>query len=208
MKFKLVIICCIAALTMGCAANPKKLYSKIDSNQSSVMHGSPSVIANATSIPLPTTIHGVSLGRKRFDITQEDPVIDFGIYKSNYKLFHFDLEKGDKYHISISSFCDCLGFDKRILVPNTYVIDSDGKTVETTMQNKVASLGIVEFILQGEANESGKYYLVFAANNSNPGARIGVDEAKVNGYIPTGIILSNSSNPYGKIMPSFEIISK
>ena len=208
MKVRAIFIAILIYLVTGCASNPGTLYSSIDSAEKAIPYGSIDVILGASPIDLPETIHGLSFSRKRFDITSSDPVIDFGKYKANYKLFQLKLEKDEQYKIHVVSFCDCLGFDKRILVPNAYVIDSQGETVDTTMSSQAASLSSAGFHLQGKALESGMYYLVFSANNSRPGATIGIEEAKVNGYVPTGIIVANKSNPYGKIMPSYEIVNE
>ena len=192
----------------GCAANPNKLYQEIDSSTSVIPHGSIDVITKQNTIELPTTIHGVSFSRDTFHITHEDPIIDFGSYKSNYKLFSFSLSEGDHFQVSITSICDCFGFNKMILVPNAYVIDSSGNTIDTSLVNGGATLSTVGYILDGVATKNDNYYLVYAANNSKPGSSVAVEQAKMSGYVPTGIYVSNSSNPYGKIMPSYEVISK
>ena len=41
---------------------------------------------------------------------------------------------------------------------------------------------------------------VVAANNSNPGKPVAMDTVQVNGYIPTGIRVSNNSSPYGRMI--------
>lgn len=205
MKLRLVIVAIVFGLIAGCATSPKQAYMATQKISQFSKYGEKEVVSNAEKIPLPTTIHGISFSRKSFEIVKEDPVIDFGDYKSHYKLFNFKANKGETFRISIMSLCDCLGFRKFILVPNVYVADSDGNFIETKITKSTSSLSSVELILDGQAAYNGEYHLVIAANNSSPGQNVAAGQAMANGYIPTGIYVSNSSHPYGKVIPSFEI---
>ncbi|MEZ9525666.1 hypothetical protein [Enterovibrio norvegicus] len=205
MKFRIILLLMLLGVLSGCATSPGSAYISVDTVENVAIYGEKSVIDNASPIPLEITDPGV-IFISTVGIHKDDPVIDFGDYKSHYKLFEFKASKGENFRIRIFSKCDCLGFRKFILVPELYVADANGSIIETNVINVHSELSHISLELEGSATYSGDYYLVFGANNSKPGKNIGVGEAKVNGYIPTGLILSNSSHPYGDVATSYEII--
>ncbi len=205
---RILIISFFMGLLVGCAANPEKMYAEISQSDRAVAYDSVDVIKKASAIELPKTIHGMSFKRESFHITAEDPVIDFGDYKSNYKLFAFHLNANDTFRISVMSLCQCLGFDKRILVPKTYVIDEQASPVAIESSERMDSLGSISYGIKGKVSQTGTYYLVVAANNSSLGSGVSTEETMMDGYKPTGIMISNKSNPYGKVMVSYEVLAE
>jgi len=202
---KFIIMVSSIALLTGCASSsPSTLYSLLSKSSEKIALANVEVIKNTTAIPLPSKVHGFSLERESFEITSRDSLIDFGDYKSNYKLFSFQMNKGDVFRIEVISFCDCLGFDKRILVPVAYVFNENGEKIDHRIVSAGATSGvaIVDVNIEAKAPLNGKYYLLVAANNSKPGRVVGGEL-----LLPDGRpLITNKSNPYGKIMPSYELI--
>ena len=206
MNMKLIFSMLILSIITSCASNPNKVYAQVDVSDNVVLHGSEQVVKSVVAIPLPKTSSSTfSLLPKSFKINEQDAIIDFDEFKGSYKLFEFGADRGDSFTIKLASMCDCFGFNKQILVPIAYVVNKRGVAVKTDTTNIVNRLGFISFSLKGDAPENGKYYLVVAANNGKPGSKSGVGEAKIDGYKPTGIMLSNRSHPYGKIIPSYTL---
>lgn len=211
MNFKHSYLYTVIVFLSACASSPSALYSSLSNPDKTVATTNAEVIKKTHATSLPVKIHGFSLGRESYEITADDPIIDFEAFKSNYKLFSFKVDRGDKFRVEVISFCDCLGFDKRILVPIAYIFNESGKEIE---QNIVAGgvygVATASVTIEASASESGQYYLLVGANNSNPGEIVGSEDLMLYGVaysvIPTGIPIINKSNPYGKIMPSYELV--
>jgi len=211
MNFKSALSYIAIASLAACASDPSLLYSSLNQSNKPIATTNSEMIKNTHAISLPVKIHGFSLERKSYEITAKDPVVNFGDFKSNYKLFSFKVDPGNYFQVKVISFCDCLGFDKRILVPIAYIINESGKKIEQKIVGGgVFGVATASITIEANATESDTYYLIVGANNSNPGRIVGISSLVLYGapydIIPTGITITNTSNPYGKVMPSYEII--
>jgi len=164
----------------------------------------------AKPLPLPEKIDGFSLNRESFEITSNDPVMKFANFTSAYKLFSFYMDKQDSFEIEVISFCDCLGFYKHILAPISYVFDKNGNNIaQKVVRRTNGGVGTISLHLSGKAPLAGQYYLLTAADNSNPGKIVSKEGFSLLGVtyvpIPTGVSVVNHSNPFGKIVPSYKL---
>jgi hypothetical protein len=106
-------------------------------------------------------------------VALNDSVIQFGKYRSNYKLFEFDGVKGSAYTIELRSLCDCLGFSKTVLYPVAYIIDDEGTIInDKPVQLGQGSMGFsypmnIHGIWSGSFPKTSKYYFLVAADNRN-----------------------------------------
>ncbi|MBB3169441.1 hypothetical protein [Simiduia aestuariiviva] len=193
MKTKAIVILMFVIILAGCARN-HPAPSLTNNPQDSIISefGSINVLKSAKVNVLP-------LESKKYSIQPHDPIVNFGEYMSNYKVFSMDLAEGDTFNVDITSICSCIGLNKRILVPRAYVVNADGNVIETMASKYRSELSFVGYSLSGTVKTEGMYFLVVAANNSNPGKPVAMDTVQVNGYIPTGIRISNNSSPYGQM---------
>lgn len=194
MKTKAILFSIFVIILAGCARNhPPPSLTNNPQNSVISEFGSIDVLKSAKVDVLP-------LEGKKYSIQPHDPIVNFGEYMSNYKVFSMDLSEGGSFNVDITSICSCVGLNKRILVPRAYVVNADGNVIETKASKYRAELSFVGYSLSGTVKTDGKYYLVVAANNSNPGKPVAMDTVQVNGYIPTGIRISNNSSPYGRLI--------
>lgn len=155
-----------SSLLVGCQSTAKKDYSHL-LNSNKVALTNSEAIQNSTAITLnpskPTEAK----------VALNDSVIQFGKYRSNYKLFEFDGVKGNTYTIELRSLCDCLGFSKTVLYPVAYIIDDEGAIInDKPVQLGQGSMGFsypmnIHGIWTGSFPETSKYYFLVAADNRN-----------------------------------------
>lgn len=102
-------------------------------------------------------------------------------YVSYYRLYSFMAVAGTDYTITVRSFCDCLGFQKLVAVPEAYVVDREGRLVSGVLHpvNQDGSKGELVGTWGFAAEKNDKYFLVLAANNVDPGRWVG----EVKGYL-------------------------
>ncbi|MBO9492428.1 hypothetical protein J7384_18850 [Endozoicomonas sp. G2_1] len=154
------------ALLVGCQSTAKKDYGQLlNSNKVALTNGE--AIENSTAIILnpskPTEAK----------VTLNDSIIQFGKYRSNYKLFEFDGTKGSVYTIELRSLCDCLGFSKTVLYPVAYIIDDEGTIInDKPVKLGQGSMGFsypmnIHGIWSGTLPKTSKYYFLVAADNRN-----------------------------------------
>ncbi|HYH96680.1 hypothetical protein [Hyalangium sp.] len=96
-------------------------------------------------------------------------------YVSYYQLYAFAVVAGKSYTLTVKSFCDCLGFQKLMPVPEAYVVDGEGRLISRVLQpvHQEGFNGGLEGTWGFTAEENGQYFLVLAANNSDPGQVVG-----------------------------------
>lgn len=196
----------------GCTTMPpNELYKKIINTADKTANTNLEIINNAKAISLPKTIHGFSLNRESFRITEDDPIVDLDKFKSNYKLFSFVMGENANFEIKILSLCDCFGFDKRILSPVIDIITENGDSLKNISVDKGYNAAAISLNIKGKSTTKGKYYLLVAADNSSVGKKLaGSTRSVIVGItaapIPFTAKYSSTINPFGKFIPSYEII--
>jgi len=195
---KNLVMVCLCIFVASCATSEKVLYERIQSNEQTSVKTNVEALSASKIIPLPKGTNWFPITGEDFDIEQSDPIFAFPDYLSNYKIFSFSGDIDDKFQIKVWSSCDCLGFDKRILVPVTYVFDETGKVIDYEVVGAKSDIGHIFYKVIGSFESSSKLFLFVGADNSRVGKTMGTGEAMVDGYKPTGIIVRSTSNPYGE----------
>lgn len=166
-KFKVFGALFLAStLIAGCQSTAKKDYGQLLSSNK-VAFTNNEAIEHATAITLDPS---KPIEAK---IELNDSVIQFGKYRSNYKLFEFDGVKSGDYTIELRSLCDCLGFSKTVLYPVAYIIDNEGTIInDKPVQLGQGSMGFsypmnIHGVWSGSFPKTSKYYFLVAADNRN-----------------------------------------
>jgi hypothetical protein len=155
-----------STLLVGCQSTAKKDYGQLISTNKVALTNI-QAIENSEAIVLDSS------KPTETKIALNDSVIQFGKYRSNYKLFEFDGVKGDAYAIELRSLCDCLGFSKTVLYPVAYVIDDEGTIInDKPVKLGQGSMGFsypmnIHGIWSGSFPKTKKYYFLVAADNRN-----------------------------------------
>jgi hypothetical protein len=114
-----------------------------------------------------------------------DDSSSYSYYVSYYRLYSFEVVAGKRYTLTVKSACDCIGFQKLVAIPDAYVVNGEGKLVsrvhKPVQQEKNGNIWsgfTIELVGTWEftAEENGQYFLVLAANNSDPGQWVGLVE--------------------------------
>jgi hypothetical protein len=100
-------------------------------------------------------------------------------YLSYYRLYSFEVIAGKRYTVTVKSSCNCFGFQKLAPVPEAYVADGEGRLVSRVLQpvQQKEVNGMLEGTWGFTAEGNGQYFLVLAANNSDPGEWVGLLKA-------------------------------
>ncbi len=204
-KFKVFGALFLAStLLVGCQSTAKKDYSQL-LNSNKVALTNSEAIQNATAItlnPAKPTETKISLN---------DSVIQFGKYRSNYKLFEFDGVKGSDYTLELRSLCDCLGFSKTVLYPVAYIIDNEGNIInDKPVQLGQGSMGFsypmnIHGIWSGAFPKTSKYYFLVAADNRNLESAIADVNAQMVSAPYAAISVPMTSDVQGKLEIQLEL---
>lgn len=99
----------------------------------------------------------------RWKITASNPRMVQGDHYSNYRIFSFQLYKGQPYSIYVGSICNsgCIGFSKFVLKPYVQVIDAQGQPLSAPLVSEDPTS--IEW--SGTAQTEGTAYLLVAADN-------------------------------------------
>ncbi|MFI8479532.1 hypothetical protein ACIGCM_03080 [Pseudomonas sp. NPDC078700] len=153
---------------------------------------------NAEAIPLPVN-PGVSL--PSWTITADQPRLDFGSSISNYRVFSLTLKKGEHFNLNVNSRCNnsCLGVSKFAIKPRAMLLDSYGVVIANKPSHATASVGQMTMGWEGEAPESGTYYLLVAADNEDIGKTIVIDDVWLNNSPLMSVKVGMNSSPFGEI---------
>jgi hypothetical protein len=132
----------------------------------------------------------VSVGQEiKLDLEKSDDILltsdgpsPYSYYVSYYRLYSFEVVAGQRYTLTVKSSA-FLGFLNSFAVPEAYVVDGEGRLVSQVLRSVqvVESgrnfLGGFTVELVGNwwfaAEKNGQYFLVLAANNSDPGRPVG-----------------------------------
>lgn len=162
--FGALLVAC--TLLTGCQSTAKKDYGQL-LNSNKVAFTNSEAIENSKAIILNPS------SETEAKITLDDSVIQFGKYRSNYKVFEFQGDKGREYAIELRSLCDCLGFSKTVLYPIAYIIDNEGNVInDKPVHIGQGSMGFsypmnIHGKWSGTFSKTGKYYFLVAADNRN-----------------------------------------
>ncbi|WP_138943172.1 hypothetical protein [Pseudomonas sp. S9] len=180
------LILAVSALLTACANTAPSEVSSKSAYEHSVASGSSPMakttleaLHNAEAIPLPVN-PGVAV--PSWTITADQPRLDFGSSISNYRVFSLALKKGEHFNLNVNSRCNnsCLGVSKFAIKPRAMLLDSYGVIIASKPSHASASLGQMSMGWEGEAPESGTYYLLVAADNEDIGKTIVIDDVWLN----------------------------
>ncbi|ARU89252.1 hypothetical protein [Pseudomonas sp. M30-35] len=134
---------------------------------------------NAEAIPLPVN-PGVAV--PSWTITADQPRLNFGSSISNYRVFSLALKKGEHFNLNVNSRCNnsCLGVSKFAIKPRAMLLDSYGVVIANKPSHTTTGVGQMSMGWEGEAPESGTYYLLVAADNEDIGKTIVIDDVWLN----------------------------
>jgi hypothetical protein len=150
----------------------------------------------------------LNLGKPDEILLTSDGASPDSYYVSYYQLYSFDVVAGKQYTLTVKSSCDWLGVQKLVAVPEAYVVDGEGRLISRVLQpvHQEGYNGGLVGAWGFTAEENGQYFLVLAADNSDPGQVVGVVEGYMyNQYTQTSqtITLPMQSNTTGSM--AFEI---
>ncbi|WP_339485962.1 hypothetical protein [Pseudomonas sp. EL_65y_Pfl2_R95] len=201
---KFLIIAASVLLTACASTESSKLPSQSTYEQSVVAGSSPmaktnlEALHNAEVIPLPVN-PGVAL--PSWTITADQPRMDFGSSISNYRVFSLSLKKGEHFNLNVNSRCNdaCLGVSKFAIKPRAMLLDSYGVVIANKPSHATSGIGQMSMGWEGEAPESGTYYLLVAADNEDIGKTIVIDDVWLNNSPLMSVKVGMNSTPFGEI---------
>ncbi|WP_339510480.1 hypothetical protein [Pseudomonas sp. RL_15y_Pfl2_60] len=182
---KLLILAACALLSACASTAPNEVSSQSTYEHSVAAGSSPmakttlEALHNAEVIPLPVN-PGVPV--PSWTITADQPRLDFGSSISNYRVFSLSLKKGEHFNLNVNSRCNdsCLGVSKFAIKPRAMLLDSYGVVIASKPSHASTNIGQVNMGWEGEAPESGTYYLLVAADNEDIGKTIVIDDVWLN----------------------------
>lgn len=122
---RLVALCVACAIVSGCASSKVEDF-KSNSSNAKVFNLNNIGSLSATSL---------SANPIKDALSQQDSLINIDGQKTAFDLYSFSGSPG-AHMLTMRTFCDCLGFNKDLLLPEIRVIDATGKVVETSLMNK------------------------------------------------------------------------
>jgi hypothetical protein len=155
-------------------------------------------IHNTQAIPMPVD---AGLLAQSWPISANEPRMNFGTSVSNYRVFSLELIKGENYSLSVNSLCNepCEGFNKLAVKPRALLLDSNGAVIAKKPSSASTVLGQITLSWDGQAPETGTYYLLVAADNDDTGRTIVIDDSWLNNSPLMSVNVGMSSSPFGKI---------
>jgi len=204
-KFKVFGALFLASTILtGCQSTAKKDYGQL-LNSNKVAFTNNEAIENSTAITLSPS---KPIEAK---IALNDSIIQFGKYRSNYKLFEFEGIKGKGYTVELRSLCDCLGFSKTVLYPVAYIIDNEGTIInDKPVQLGQGSMGFsypmnIHGIWSGSFPKTSKYYFLVAADNRNLESTVADVNAQMVSAPYASISVPMTSDVQGKLEIKLEL---
>ena len=194
------LITLAACLVLGaCASQPAP-----QQQQAAVADNGPiastalEAIHNTQAIPMPID---AGLLAQSWPISANEPRINFGSSVSNYRVFSLELIKGESYSLSVSSLCNepCEGFHKLAVKPRALLLNANGAVIAKKPSSASTVLGQITLSWDGQAPESGTYYLLVAADNDDSGRTMVIDDSWLNNSPLMSVNVGLQSSPFGKI---------
>lgn len=149
----------------GCAANLKREYQdQIQNSTTPIAHSFSQAIQQASSTPLPI---GWEVFPEKWEIGSADPRLAVDQEPGSYRVFDFQLRKGQAYIIHLRSMCNnmCLALLNTALKPRVAVVNAQGDLIA----DHLLSENSMTIKWSGVAPSDGKYFLIVAADNQAPG---------------------------------------
>lgn len=178
-----LLILALSVLLTACASTAPSDVPR----QSAYQHSVASPMAKTTLealhdaevIPLPVN-PGVAV--PSWTITADQPRLNFGSSISNYRVYSLALKKGEHFDLNVNSRCNnsCLGVSKFAIKPRAMLLDSYGVVIANKPSHTTTGVDQMSMGWEGEAPESGTYYLLVAADNEDIGKTIVIDDVWLN----------------------------
>lgn len=157
----LLVLC---SVSIGCSS------SKVDDFKSSVNSNgkvySLSNIGTLSATPL-------SAAPIKGTLTEQDSLVTIDGTKTAFDVYSFKSEAG-AHMLTMRTFCDCLGFNKDLLLPAVKIIDSSGKLIEISLMSKnrvqpLLGAFYFEFTWVFDTASADAVKIVIGSNNQNLG---------------------------------------
>jgi hypothetical protein len=154
-------------------------------------------IHNSQTIPTPVD---AGLLTQSGPQSARDPQVKPGTLTSNYRVFSLQLIKGESYSLSVKSLCNqpCADFNKLAVKPRALLLDSSGAVIAKKPAMASTVLGQITLNWDGQAPESGTYYLLVAADNGDSGRTIVIDDSWLNNSPLMSVNVGIHSSPFAK----------
>ena len=190
-KFITLTIC----LLLGACAGPS---ASVSSDNRPIASTTLEAIHNTDAIPMPVN---AGLLTPNWPISAKEPRMNFGSSISNYRVFSLELKKGESYSLSVNSLCNepCEGFNKLAIKPRALLLDANGAVIAKKPTGASSVLGQITLSWDGQAPESGMYYLLVAADNDDLGRTMVIDDSWLNNSPLMSVNVGMSSAPFGNI---------
>mgnify|MGYP003577377930 CR=1 FL=1 len=194
----LVAVCVFFA---GCSSN------KVDdfkSNQNAKVYSFDS-IGKLSGAPL-------AVDPIKGELSESDSLVVIDGQKTAFDIYSFKSAPG-AHMLTMKTYCDCLGFNKDLLLPEVRVVDASGKIIETSLMSKrrvqpLLGAFYFEFTWVFDTVTADTVKIVIGSNNQNLGdvattvsgtGAVGVPSASATYYTSFTIDgLKVRSAPYGK----------
>lgn len=189
------LITLAACLLLGaCAGQP----ASVNKDTRPVASTTLEAIHNTDAIPMPVN---AGLLTPNWPISANEPRMNFGSSISNYRVFSLELKQGESYSLSVSSLCNepCQGFNKLAIKPRALLLDASGAVIAKKPTSAATVLGQITLSWDGQAPQSGTYYLLVAADNDDLGRTMVIDDSWLNNSPLMAVDVGMSSSPFGKI---------
>lgn len=197
LKFLLSVV--LLSFLTACTNSSVNNQERLNSSTTPIARSFEQAIQLAPSTPLAVNR---GLFPERWKIGLADPRLEIGQVPGNYRVFDFQLRKGQDYVINVISMCNnmCFGFSKTILKPRLALVDTQGKVVADHLEgsNPLA----IEW--SGVAPADGRYFLIVAADNQTLGQTVFTTNAPVPGYTGMTVPVGMASAPFGKVIAYVE----
>ncbi|GFM89750.1 hypothetical protein PSCICO_51490 [Pseudomonas cichorii] len=187
---KLVIL---ALLLSGCASNMKHEYlEQLKTSTTPIAYSFPQAIQQAMSTPLPI---GWEIFPEKWQIGATDPRLAIGQEPGNYRVFDFQMKKGQAYTIHLRTMCNkmCLALFNTALKPRVAVANAKGDLIADHLLGENS----MTVRWSGVAPSDDKYFLIVAADNQTPAEFFYYSYKSIS----PGVIVSDAmrSAPFGEI---------
>lgn len=193
-----IIILAASLLLAACSSPANTHYQQhVVKGSSPIAKSNLEAIHNASVIPLPLNTGTLDT---QWTIGADQPRMDFGSSISNYRVFSIDLAKDEHFNLNVNSSCldNCLGVSTFALKPRAMLLDAYGIVIASKPSRASSEVGKFNLGWEGEAPESGTYYLLVAADNDDTGKAIVIDNIWLNNSPLMSVQVGMNSSPFGK----------
>lgn len=131
-----------------------------------------------------------------------------GAPTANYRVFALEVIKGETYSLSIKSLCQqpCANFNKLAVKPQPRLLDSHGVVIGKKTSGASTVLGQTTLNWDGQAAESGTYYLLLPVDNDSDSDNLErtwvIEDSWLNNSPLMSVNTGVHSSPFSKISAS------